>query len=516
MRKRLIALLLSGVLAVGGLCGCGSKTAHKPLHIIDDKYRTCYEVFVYSFSDSDGDGIGDLNGLKEKLDYINDGDDSTDTDLGCNEIWLMPISPSPSYHKYDVTDYEAIDPQYGSMEDFDALVEECHKRGVRVIIDFVMNHSSSEHPWFTAACDYLKALPTDKEPDVADCPYLDYYHFSREQSDGYTALAGSNWYYEARFWEGMPDLNLQSQRVREEFDGITSFWLLHDVDGFRLDAVTSYETGQPDAIIEELTWFNDMVKSKNPDAYIVGEAWTNRKGYAPFYASGVDSFFDFSFADNNGNIAKVLRGAGTAADFAQSQINAETLYQSYNDKYINAPFYTNHDMARCAGYFTGDNSETLIKMSQGMNLLMQGNAFLYYGEEIGMRGSGADENKRKPMEWDTQAKEAKDPNSIYNFVKTMIRWRNTYPAIARGMTTLPVDSSGNSICTDAICAMERSWEDETIDIIYNISSDEQTVSMPEGSALSDWANASDASVSIIEKDGTLQMPPYSIAILEHH
>ena len=115
------------------------------LNVIDDNYRTYYEVFLYSFYDSDGDGIGDIPGLIDKLDYINDGYDSTDTDLGFNGIWLMPIMPSTTYHKYDVTDYEAIDEQYGTMEDFDRLIEECHKRGINVIIDFVMNHTSSQH-----------------------------------------------------------------------------------------------------------------------------------------------------------------------------------------------------------------------------------------------------------------------------------------------------------------------------------------------------------------------------------
>ena len=129
------------------------------LNIADDKYRTTYEVFLYSYYDSNGDGIGDIQGLIDKLDYINDGDDTTGTDLGCNEIWLMPVCPSPSYHKYDVTDYEAIDPQYGTMDDFKELVAQCHKRGIRIITDMVMNHTSTEHPWFTKAADYLKKLP---------------------------------------------------------------------------------------------------------------------------------------------------------------------------------------------------------------------------------------------------------------------------------------------------------------------------------------------------------------------
>ena len=120
----------------------------KTVSIIDDKCRTTYEVFVYSFCDSDGDGVGDLQGLISKLDYINDGDPETDTDLGCNQIWLMPVSPSTTYHKYDVTDYMGIDPEYGTMGDFDMLVEACHSRGIHVIIDQVYNHSSVEHPWF--------------------------------------------------------------------------------------------------------------------------------------------------------------------------------------------------------------------------------------------------------------------------------------------------------------------------------------------------------------------------------
>lgn len=151
-----------------------------PLKIIDDNYRTYYEVFVYSFCDSDGDGVGDLQGLISKLDYINDGDDATDTDLGCNGIWLMPVNPSPTYHKYDVADYYAIDEEYGTLEDFRALMEACDGRGIRVIMDLVLNHSSSENPWFQEACAYLRKLG-DGEPSAEDCPYFAYYHFSKEQ-----------------------------------------------------------------------------------------------------------------------------------------------------------------------------------------------------------------------------------------------------------------------------------------------------------------------------------------------
>ena len=115
-----------------------------PLQVIDDNYRTYYEVFVYSFCDSDGDGIGDLQGLLSRLDYINDGDDTTDTDLGCNGLWLMPVHPSPTYHKYDVTDYYAIDPQYGTLEDFQALLDACDARDQS-------HYGSGAEPYFLAA-----------------------------------------------------------------------------------------------------------------------------------------------------------------------------------------------------------------------------------------------------------------------------------------------------------------------------------------------------------------------------
>jgi len=118
-----------------------------------------YEIFVRSFYDSDGDGIGDFNGITEKLDYLNDGDPATTTDLGVTGIWLMPIFPSPSYHGYDVTDYYTVNPQYGTVEDFKNLLAEAHARGIRVIIDLVVNHTSEQHPWFEEADDPASPVP---------------------------------------------------------------------------------------------------------------------------------------------------------------------------------------------------------------------------------------------------------------------------------------------------------------------------------------------------------------------
>ena len=166
----------------------------------------------------------------------------------------MPIGPSPTYHKYDVMDYYDIDSDYGTMEDFKELLAECDKRGIKVIMDLVLNHSSSQNPWFTEACAYLKELG-DGEPDTAVCPSFDYYHFSREQGAGCYAVEGTDWYYEAQFWSEMPDLNLDSEALRAQIEEITGFWLDMGIGGFRLDAVKEFYTGNPQANIAFLDWF---------------------------------------------------------------------------------------------------------------------------------------------------------------------------------------------------------------------------------------------------------------------
>ena len=424
----------------------------------DEFCRTTYEVFVYSFCDSDGDGIGDLPGLISKLDYINDGDPAGGEDLGMTGLWLMPVFPSNTYHKYDATDFVGIDPSYGTLEDMDALIAECHERGMTVILDLAVNHTSTAHPWFQEAANYLRSLPPGRDAVKEECPYVWYYQFAREQYDGYVPLPDSVWYYEARFWSEMPDLNLTTGEVRQELKNVIDFWLDRGVDGFRLDAVTSYYTDNPEASIEFTRWLTRTAKEKNPSAYIVGEAWADQNTYAQFYRSGIDSLFDFAFAGRDGIIARTVNGAGDLRYFAEAMAQEEGLYASLNPSYVNAPFYSNHDMDRGAEYYAGGNAAK-IKIAEALNLLMPGNAFIYYGEELGMKGAGRDENRRAPMYWsdDPQAagmcagpagmdeirmeygsleKQASDPDSIFSYVREAVRIRESLPAIARGKTVL--------------------------------------------------------------------------------
>lgn len=160
-----------------------------------DKYRNYYEIFVSSFCDSNGDGIGDIGGIISKLDYLNDGDPNSGDDLGIDGIWLMPIMPSPSYHKYDVTDYYDIDPQYGTMEDFEKLIAECDKRGIDVIIDLVINHTSSEHPWFKKA----KAEIAQGNLDGYAKLYSIAAPGERDTKYGYQFITGTKYSFECNF-----------------------------------------------------------------------------------------------------------------------------------------------------------------------------------------------------------------------------------------------------------------------------------------------------------------------------
>ena len=502
------------------------------LNIIDDNCRNYYQVFVYSFCDSNGDGIGDLAGVTSRLDYIQD--------MGFNGIWLSPIMPSDSYHKYSVRDYYAIDEQYGTMEDFEELAAECKKRGIKLLIDLVMNHSSNEHEWFRHASQSLRSDPcgaTGDEPCLNGgiCPihdpYIDYYYFADEKPAGTNTWyqTGSHW-YEAVFSERMPELNLDNPAVRGEFEKIADFWLEKGAGGFRLDAVKEYFSGNPDKNIEVLEWFMNHCKSADPECYVVGEVWESFTTYTKYYKSGIDSVFGFTMAEEDGKIAKTINVSGSAnsvKSFAQAMVTIEQKLASYSDTAIDAPFIGNHDTNRGAGIFGYD--ETKIKAAAGLLLTMSGSPFVYYGDEIGLSGSGRDENKRAPMIWDCDGTgltygppdmerqenrfadvqtQLADENSILNYYKRALRIRNENPCIARG-TTEVLNLPGQDIA-----AVRRTWNGESIVIVYNYSDESAGVMDLDGLSgmqLRGYLTA-DAAQEVTIDDG-LNMPAYSIAFL---
>lgn len=529
--KRLTALLLFCTFLISGLSACGSKKdwRSKEITVIDDNYRTWYEIFVYSFCDSNGDRIGDLQGVISKLDYIED--------MGFNGIWLMPIMPATTYHKYDVTDYMEIDSEYGNMEDFDKLAEECEKRGIKLILDLVLNHTSSQHPWFETACSYLEQLKEGEEPSEEDCPYYGYYNFvkGKPASNAWYQVGSTDYYYEGAFWSEMPDVNFECEALRKEFEAIMDFWLAKGVGGFRLDAVKEFYSDHTSKNIEVLSWVNDYVKSVNPKAYLVGEAWDGLNVYAQYYSSGIDSFFDFDFADSSGKITKTLTYSGdsnNAQAFAKAVVKVQETIRSYREDAIDAPFFINHDMGRGAGCLRYDARK--IKMAAAMNLLMSGSAFVYYGEEIGMTGSGKDENKRAPMYWSSDSsadgmtdgpldmdaqenrfapakEQQKDSSSIYSFFKDTITLRNQNPEIARGTVARLED-----ITDGDIAALSKTYNGTTIYLLYNLSeTEEKQVTLPAGqysySGIAGFLSADGNEVTL--KGDVLTMPSYSVVIL---
>ena len=490
----------------------------------DDNYRTFYEIFVHSFCDSNGDGIGDLQGVISKLDYLQE--------LGINGIWFMPIHPSQSYHKYDVRDYYDIDRAYGTMADFEALMAECQKRDIHVITDLVLNHTGNDHAWFTTACEYLRSLPAGAEPNAADCKYVDYYYFSREAGSGYHAIGSSGWYYEGMFSPNMPDLNLGNEAVREEIRAIMEFWIGKGVSGFRLDAAKEFYSGSITSNVEVLSWIQETAVSIKPDCYLVAEVWENFGTIKQYYESGITSIFNFAFGNSNGKIAQVLRAAGTpgtVATYATALETADTGYGAANPNYIDAPFLSNHDVGRIAGFVNRD--ENRIKLAGAMNVFMSGSCFIYYGEELGMPGSGNDPSKRAPMVWNEARNDGttnpppecelpeeyplgslelqrNDDSSVYNYYRQAIAIRNALPVISHGRTTC--EQALNQGC---ISAQRKTWNEESCIILMNISPDAGQADL---SAYGDWTVAATLSAdgNPVELDGTtLNLPAYGVAVL---
>ena len=490
----------------------------------DDNYRTFYEIFVYSFCDSNGDGIGDFQGVISRLDYLQE--------LGINGIWLMPVHPSQSYHKYDVRDYYDIDPDYGTLADFEAFMAECRKRDIHVIMDLVLNHTGDDHEWFLTAAEYLKNLPAGAEPNAAECPYVDYYFFNREGGSGYHAISGSEWYYEGMFSPDMPDVNLENEAVRAEITNIMQYWFDKGVSGFRLDAAKEFYSGQVPKNVEVLSWIQETATSIKPDAYLVAEVWEGFAMVTKYYASGITSIFNFPFGDAGGKIISVLRGAGnpaTVSTYATALEKADTAYGESNPDYIDAPFLSNHDVGRIAGFCSSDPYKT--KLAGAMNLFMSGCAFIYYGEEIGMTGSGNDPSKRAPMYWNeardngttnpppectlpeqypfgSLEEQVNDDLSIYNYYRQAIAIRNALPAVSHGDTT--AETALNVGC---VSAFRKTWNEESCIILMNIDSNVAQVDL---SAYADWTlaaalSADEANVEM--KGSSLTLPGFGIAVL---
>ncbi len=488
-----------------------------------------YEIFVRSFRDSDGDGTGDFNGITEKLDYLQD--------LGIRALWLMPINPSPSYHGYDVTDYYAVNPDYGTMDDFERLLEEAHRRDIKVIIDLVLNHTSSHHTWFQNA-------------STPGSEYHDWYVWKEENPGTLGPWGAQAWYratnglyYYAIFWDQMPDLNYANESVQDEAKKITSFWLEEvGIDGFRLDAVRYLAEDQKladsDANHTFLEEWGEYYRSVQPEAFTVGEAWTDNANVKEYTLTDeeLDAAFNFDLSaailksineSNNTSVRFLLQT--TVRDFPQQD---------------NANFLTNHDMPRLMNQLGQDVEKT--KAAAGILLTAPGIPFIYYGEEIGMLGTKPDELIRTPMQWSDEEgagftegapweainadypdvnveAQTGDPASLLEHYRTLIQLRNAHPALRIGETYVAESNSSKLV------SYVRASEDETLLIVINLDDapvTEYALELSTGTLSGSYNTVSlldDSTINPLQANDAggvdaytplAEVPPYGVIVIE--
>jgi len=416
-----LAIMLTGCQSAPSLNNVTNNTETSPLNTEQQaspwwESAIFYQIWPRSFYDSDADGHGDFNGMTQKLPYLQE--------LGVNALWLTPMFEAPSYHGYDFTEFYQVENDYGSMAEFEAFIKAADDKGMKVILDLVINHISSNHEWFQRSAKQ-------------QAPYADYFIWRDDMPK-----AGSGWghawsnndqpdavwhwnetrqqYYYGAFGASQPDLNLRHPDVVAEMEKMAKFWLDKGVAGFRLDAVRFAMEGGADAqadtdeTIAYWQHFNQYVKSVDPEAYLVGEAWADIPVAAKYFgeSKGLDQGFDFEVGYKILGLLKP--DASGEAQFGTMQSNqqvntvdANVLKQNLQQRIDStapldffAPFLTNHDQERVA-YQLAEHDDK-AKLAAAMLFSSPGTPYIYYGEEIGLTqgGTGHDVYKRAPMQWD--------------------------------------------------------------------------------------------------------------------
>jgi alpha-glucosidase len=485
------------------------------------QHAVFYEIYPRSFADSNNDGIGDLNGIASKLDYLKA--------LGVDAIWITPCFPSPQVDfGYDVSDYENIDPMYGTLSDFDNLEKEASVRGIRIILDFVINHTSDQHPWFLDS----RSSPTSVHRDWYI--WRDGKGPGRAPNNWLSTFGGSAWQYDAKtkqyyyhyFYPQQPDLNWRNPAVKGAMFDVTRFWYKRGVAGFRLDAVdTLFEDpnlhdnpvlpgknayGDPieqnkynDNLPEVHDVLRDLRKvADQSNAVLIGETWTDDIAELNrYYGQDHDELqlpMDFLFTMVN----KL-----SPAEFRKqiASVNSASGWPTF--------VISNHDIVRSYDrYGDGIHNDQIAKLMAGLYLTLRGSPILYYGEEIGMKTTpptrkddvqdpigrrgwpkekGRD-GERTPMQWDdsvnagfSQAKpwlpvpptykahnvadELKDPNSVLSFYKNVLALRRTNEALLDG-SYIPLNEDDQNVLSYL-----RLYKDQAVLVALNMSGMDQKV-----------------------------------------
>ncbi len=517
-KKTLIALLLFGI-ASAQLLGSRAPSSRAETWYANSVF---YQVFVRSFQDSNGDGKGDLAGLTSRLDYLKD--------LGINALWLNPIHPSPSYHGYDITDYQGINPDFGTLEDFKVFLAAAKARGIRVILDYVPNHTARSHPWFLNALaggdkkswyNWRDQNPGWKQPWVGGNPA--WHPVSSSKTE----------YYYGVFWEGMPDLNWRNANVREAMFAAAKYWLELGVDGFRVDAPrylfeeTDGNTPDTQADMDWQTDFTQFVKGIKADATVVSEIWTNTETVAKYFQNGTGQKMGFNF-----DLGRAVRETANRANPGAVQQVLARVASSYPKEAVDAIFTSNHDLERMKFFNAGR-----YRSAAAMLLTLPGTPFIYYGEEIGMpnAASSRDEAKRTPMRWSNgafagfssvqpwQLFSSSEENinvaaqqkagSLWTLYKNLIRIRQANPALRVGGYE-PINT-GN----DRVFAFTRAYKDQKIAVVINLDSDPQVATLSTKKTLLELGGTvreltHGKNLAAMKNNYQVKLSPYGFVLLE--
>ncbi|MBU0956713.1 MAG: glycosidase [Spirochaetes bacterium] len=399
-----------------------------------------YHVWVNAFNDSDGDGVGDLNGIRQRLDYLQQ--------LGVNALWLSPFFASSSepinLHMYDTTDHYTVDPRFGTNDDMDALLAEAHERGIRLIFDWVPNHVSSEHPWFL---DSAAGLEGKKDWFVWRNPAG-----SQNGPWGQRVWHGhaNGSYYYGVFWSGMPDINFRNAEARAAMVNVASYWLDRGFDGLRIDAVKYlYEdpAAQRGSYMDQADTYDffHSLRTTILDAYadfsdssgrplhkfMIAENWTDNRSNLQRYMinDGKPAFqvtLDFPFVKLAND--RDLAGLDRHWTWQTAELDASAWMGT---------FLSNHDEAALRPY--SRHRETLVRAVTALQLLGPGTPFVYYGNEVGMQDSPqfagqshADRRHRQPLPWTAALRQLPDESSLFNFYRELIGLRQERTSLRRG------------------------------------------------------------------------------------
>lgn len=393
-----------------------------------------YHIWVKSFADSDDDGCGDFKGIENKLSYIKD-------DLGCDGIWLSPIfecdykskEESFNMHGYDVKDYYAVNSYFGTEDDLISLINACHKKGIKIIFDFVPNHSSSGNQWFKDSCNNENGKKY-------------WYVWNDTPLNWNTGMGLSGWTYNAAlkqyYWhafaDSQPDLNFRNYEVREEMKNVVRYWLNKGFDGLRVDAVrylietenAKYDTAETHKWFQELRSEVDKYKENGlSPKFMVCEAWitNDRPRVEKYFGTETNPEFNMVFDFDQGY------GIVNSINYKDASILSSSLFANPSGTQTYGTFLGNHDeyLNRLGTFFR--NYKATIKLAAAMSLLRPTTPFIYYGNEIGMEddttyGSG-DIRHRTKFDWEQAEKQKSNKSSILNLNKAILALRKTYPKL---------------------------------------------------------------------------------------